>query len=277
MIARRIPLRSLIAGTRAAIAFGFALIMAPTFVFADAQISGSSQSVRIEARDSSVEEVLAGLDNALNVRHRSSVKLDNRLNGTYEGSLQSVIKRILAGYDFFVKTENGEVEVTILRSPTAPLGTAASPSFRVSDRPTGVSPAQPPPALAAAEPPVPSAVTATIPAQPPPASAAVEPHRRSAAAAPSFRRRHREHYVASQTGSRPSPPHKIKVAGRASPKGNFHARSNRFAHGSIFYCNRSCPFGLVTMVPTPPRYWSRPWSLSWPRWEAPCCASGIVF
>ena len=71
--------------------------MCPTFALADVQVRGNPQNVRIETRDASLEEILAGLDSALNVHHRSSTKLDNRLNGTYEGPLHSVIKRVLEG------------------------------------------------------------------------------------------------------------------------------------------------------------------------------------
>jgi hypothetical protein len=57
--------------------------MAPTIALADLQIRGDPQNVHVEARDTSLEEILAGLDSALNMHHRSAAKLDNRLNGTY--------------------------------------------------------------------------------------------------------------------------------------------------------------------------------------------------
>jgi hypothetical protein len=266
LIAPHTRCRSLISG---AIAFGVAFAMAPTTALADVKVSGSPQSVRVEARDNSLEEILAGLDSALNMHHRSATKLDSRLNGTYEGSLQSVIKRILEGYDFFVKTEDGEIQVTVLGPSTTAPRTAAPFSVRVSDRPIAVSPAQPPPEPAAAEPQVPDASPTAIPARPPPPLAAVEPHIRSASAAPSFRRRDRNHFLADETVSRQSPPRKIRVAGSAWRKSGSHIRSKRFAHSSFFCCSRSGAFGPVVRIPKRSR--------SWLRWKASRCTVRLPF
>jgi hypothetical protein len=251
------------------IAFGVAFAMAPTFVLADVQVRGNPQNVHVEAKDTSLEEILAGLENALNVRHRSATKLDKRLNGTYDGSLHSVIKRILEGYDFFLKTEDGETAVTVLGPSTTALGTAASFTLRISDRPIEVGPSQRPPTPAAAEPQVPTAPPAAIPAQLPPALAAVEPRVRTASAAAWFRRRPRNHFVGDEAGSRPPPPRKIKVAGSAWRKSGSHIRSKRFAHSSIFCCGQSgAPLGPGMPVKR---------SRSWVCWEAWPCAVRFLF
>jgi hypothetical protein len=176
--------------------FSVAFAIAPKSVLADTRVDGSLENVRIEASDTSVEEILAGLDNALNVHHRSSATLDNRLNGTFEGSLHSVMKRILEGYDFIVKTGNGEIEVTVLGRSAATPPTAGSSSFRFSGQPTDASSAQLPPALKVAEPRSLSDSAATNPVEPPLALAAAQPHAPSAPAAHSFRRHHRGYLVA---------------------------------------------------------------------------------
>jgi hypothetical protein len=269
-----------------AVFFGVALATTPTLVLADVQVRGSPQNVRVEARDTSLDEILASMDSALNVHHRSAAKLDKRLNGTYEGSLHSVIKRILEGYDFFVKTGGGETEVTVIAPSAASLGTAAPFSLRISNRPIEAGPAQlppapaaaealpaalaaqPPPALATAEPRTASSSPAVIPAQPLPAPAAAEPHRRSTSAAPSFRRRHRDHFLAGETGSLPTAPRKIRVAGGGRHKSSSHFRSMSFAD-KIFCCSRSSTFGLEMTVRTRPG--------SWPRWEDSRYAVGILF
>jgi hypothetical protein len=263
LIAPSTHCRSLISS---AIAFGVAFAMCPTFALADVQVRGNPQNVRIETRDASLEEILAGLDSALNVHHRSSTKLDNRLNGTYEGPLHSVIKRVLEGYNFFVKTEDGETEVIVLGPSTAAPRTTASFSVRVSHRPLEAEPATPQPD--AAEPRAPSASPAAIPTQPPSASVAVEPRVRSASAASSFRRRHRDQSLAEDVGSRPSPPREIRVAGSPWRKSGSHIRSNRFAHSSIFCCSWSGALGPGMPVKR---------SRAWVCWEASRCAVRFLF
>jgi hypothetical protein len=245
---------------------GVAFSIAPTSVLAEAQVGGSPENVRIEAKDTSVEEILAGLDTALNVHHRSSAKLDNRLNGTFEGSLHNVMKRLLEGYDFIVKTGNGEIQVTVLGRSTA---TAASSSIQLSGRPMDASSAQLPPTLAVVEPRVLSASAAAVPVEQPPAPGAVRPHASSTPAAHSFRRHHRGYLLARASGSLQSPPGKIRIAGGAWRRSLSHVRSKGFAHRLIFCCGRSSPFGLMMSIPV------RSHSLR--RWEASCCAVRIPF
>ena len=268
LVAPRVRCSSLISGVRTAIALCFVFEAGPTSVLAaDAQIRGSRENLRIEARDTSIEEILTGLENALNVHHRSSTQLDNRLNGTFEGSAVSVIKRVLDGYDFFVKTADSVIEVTVLRQSTGTLRSTASPAFRISDQPIEVIPAQRSPAPAAAEPHVPSDSASVKPAQPP--APAAGPHVRSASAAPSFRKRHRDHSLAIDQGSRPPPPRKTRLANKTWRGGNSHPHSKRVAHRSIC-CRWNSPFflGETILARTPscahweilfdrPGYWLR--------------------
>src|SRR5262245_30810622 len=230
---------------------GVALAAAPTAALADAQVRGSPEAVTIEARNTSVEEILKALSGTFDVHYRSSANLQMRLTGNYEGSLQRVMKRVLDGYSYFVKTTDGRIDVTVLDAPRTAAATGASPLFRVVGQPADTVPAQPTPAIAAVEPsatPVSPAAPSTralssseiagpqpypppqaqeskstyppplggegkAPAQPSPAIAVVQPPRLPASpAAPSSRKR--DHLVvAGGTESRPSPPRRIKIAG----------------------------------------------------------------
>jgi len=265
LIAPCVRCRSLISGVGIAVSLCFAVGAASTSVLAaDVQISGSREKVHVEARDTSVEEILAGLDKTLNVHHRSSTRLDKRLNGTYEGSAHSVIKRVLDGYNFFLKTEDGDVEVTVLGESTGILQTAASPSYRVTDRPIELDPAQAPPALAAAEPQPPFG--GIKPDQPPsPTPTVAGPRVRSSSGAPSFRRLHRIHSIANE--QRPSRPHKARVAGKAWHSS--HLRYKRFARSAVLYCSWNGRFALAPTVSMRAHSWSR--------WEAWCSPAGIFF
>jgi hypothetical protein len=77
------------------------------------------------------------------MHYQSSANLDKRLSGTYAGPLPRVLARILDGYNFVLKTDNGSIAVTVLGSPNA-AAPAASSTARVVRRPAerGAVPAQ---------------------------------------------------------------------------------------------------------------------------------------
>jgi hypothetical protein len=134
-------------GMRAAFLLGAALAIAPTPVLAEMQVRGSQEAVRIEARDTSVEDILAALSRAFDMHYRSSANLDKRLSGTYAGSLPRVVTRILEGYNFVLKTDNGSIAVTVLGTPNAPAAVPASSHPKVVRRPAEAAPAAQPPRL----------------------------------------------------------------------------------------------------------------------------------
>jgi hypothetical protein len=97
---------------------------APTPVLAEVQVSGSADAITIEARDTSVEDILAALSRAFDIDYRSSIDLDKRLYGTYVGPLSQVVTRILQGYNFVLKDNNGSISVTVVGTP---ISLAANP------------------------------------------------------------------------------------------------------------------------------------------------------
>lgn len=82
-------------------------------VRAEALVSGEPNAVRVEARDASVDEVMAALVANFDLRYRSPALLDRRVTGTYEGSLQHVVARVLDGYNFVMKTGSEGVEAWV--------------------------------------------------------------------------------------------------------------------------------------------------------------------
>jgi hypothetical protein len=111
-------------GARAAILLGVALAIATTPIattsaVAELRVRGSAEAVRIEARDTSVAEILSALSHTLNMHYQSSANLDKRLSGTYSGPLSRVLARVLDGYNFVLKTDNGSIALTVLGPPNA--------------------------------------------------------------------------------------------------------------------------------------------------------------
>jgi hypothetical protein len=119
----------------ATILVGGALATATTPARAEMRVRGTPEAVRIEARDSSVAEVLSALSGAFNMHYQSSANLEKRLSGTYAGPLSRVLARILDGYNFVVKTDNGSIAVTVLGPSNTGATPAASSTVRVVRRP----------------------------------------------------------------------------------------------------------------------------------------------
>src|SRR5262245_11160083 len=101
----------------AVVALGVALAAAPTAALSEAQVRGSPEAVTIDARNTSVEEILKALSGAFDVHYRSSANLQMRVTGNYQGSLHRVMKRVLDGYSYFVKTTDGRIDLTVLDAP----------------------------------------------------------------------------------------------------------------------------------------------------------------
>ena len=266
----------------AAIIVGVALAAVPTAGLADAQVRGSPDAVTVEARNTSVEEILKALS-TFDVHYRSSTNLEARLTGNYEGSLQRVMKRVLDGYSYFAKVGDRGIELTVLDAPRTAPALGASPSYRVVERsqdavsvqPVRVATVVPPVTPASPAAPATEAGPASgiadlapnlpksgngrggAPAQPSPPIAVVEPPKPPAApAAPSSRQR--DHLaVASGTESRPLPPRRIKMASgpRHWKQRKHHARRTRLAR-SATVCGRPVrTLGASMIIPVSSYFW----------------------
>jgi hypothetical protein len=183
-----VPVRiigSLNSGILAAILVGGALATATTPAVAEMRVRGSPEAVRIEAHDSSVAEILSALSSAFNMHYQSSANLDKRLSGIYAGPLSRVLTRILDGYNFVVKTDNGSIAVTVFEPPNTGAAPAASSAVRVVRQPAEGAAQARTSAKDAARPPVSASAAAPSPtlegAQTPPFPT---PTRPSAGAAP---------------------------------------------------------------------------------------------
>ena len=134
-------------GMRAAILLGAALVIAPTSVLAEMQVRGSREAVRIEARDTPVEEILAALGRAFGMHYQLLAVVDKRVSGTYVGPLPRVLARILDGYNFILKTDNGNIAVTVVGTPNAAAAVPASSGPKVVRQPPAAAPPTEPPGV----------------------------------------------------------------------------------------------------------------------------------
>jgi hypothetical protein len=68
----------------------------------------------IEVRDTSLRDVLTALGAKFGLHVRGLSSLNRQVEGRYEGSLRGVVTRLLNGYDYVLKTDDGRMEVIIV-------------------------------------------------------------------------------------------------------------------------------------------------------------------
>jgi hypothetical protein len=98
-----------------------------TSVRAEIQATGGADAITVEAKEASVEEVLIALKKAYGLQYGSSANLSRSISGTFAGSLQQVVSRVLSlqGYDFIAETSAQGVIVAVYGKSTAPVSTVA--------------------------------------------------------------------------------------------------------------------------------------------------------
>ena len=109
---------------------------------AEVQVQGGPDAVVIDAHDASVEDVLEALGMSFGLQHRGAGALQRRISGTYRGSLQHVVRRVLDGYNFIVKTDDDDIEVVVIGGDRSGTGTAGMAGA------TAAAPVPPKPATA---------------------------------------------------------------------------------------------------------------------------------
>src|SRR6202035_2636084 len=78
------------------------------------RVRGDMAAVRIAARRTTIAGVLSALNAAFDMSYRTSIVLDEEINGTYVGSLRRVISRVLDGYNYVIKQNDAKLDVIIL-------------------------------------------------------------------------------------------------------------------------------------------------------------------
>jgi hypothetical protein len=97
----------------------------------EVSVQGTASAVRIDARKARLAEVLRELGANFKVRHETLIALDEVIiSGTYLGTLEDVLRRMLTGLNYVIKAREGTVEIMIVGRP--------------GDTPAGIAPPAPP-------------------------------------------------------------------------------------------------------------------------------------
>jgi hypothetical protein len=122
-------------------------------VRAAVEVQGTSASIQVVAQNARVSEVLRALTESLkSINCKEMTDLDGVISGTYEGSLEDVLGRVLRGYDYVITTQGAAIDIVVIgRSGSAPAVVAPIPGA-VAPLPTSLVPVTAAPALATVAP-----------------------------------------------------------------------------------------------------------------------------
>jgi hypothetical protein len=116
------------------------------------EVQGTSASIHVIAQNANVSEVLRALTETLKSFHcNETTNIDGLINGSYKGSVEDVLGRVLRGYDYIITTQGNALEIVVIgRSGSAPAVLPASGTVApVATAPTSPSNTRVPPAFAA--------------------------------------------------------------------------------------------------------------------------------
>jgi hypothetical protein len=77
------------------------------------QLQGDATALRLDLHQTTIIDVFSALRTTFHIKYRSLIALNEPLNGTYAGSLESVIARVLNGYNYVIKRESATIDVII--------------------------------------------------------------------------------------------------------------------------------------------------------------------
>ena len=94
-----------------------ALVSCSASALCEVSVQGTVAAVRIDAQQAPLPEVLRALG-TFKVRQDTFIALDEVIiSGTYSGALEEVLRRLLTGLNYVIKTEEGTVELIIVGLP----------------------------------------------------------------------------------------------------------------------------------------------------------------
>src|SRR5262249_57664804 len=103
---------------------------------AEVRATGTSAAAVVDVSDASVDEVLTTPGKRFGLRHHSTIALDRRLTASYQGDLPRVVRRLLDGYNFILKTGAGPLEVFVIAA-AAPGQSDSARTTAAIDAPQG--------------------------------------------------------------------------------------------------------------------------------------------
>jgi hypothetical protein len=103
------------------------VILSSSDVRAEVHVSGSKGAVTVQAKNASLEDIIAAVNSALNVKISMVPAINNTVTGTYSGSLRRVFARMLAGHNYALSSLGDQIKIIIILATQAGTGTGLRP------------------------------------------------------------------------------------------------------------------------------------------------------
>ncbi len=98
---------------------GALLLLGTVASNAELRISGSRDSLSIEARHAPLKEILKALGKSFGVKYNAESGLEQAISGTYRGPLQRVLSRLLVGHNYVIRSSPSGMDIIILDNGSA--------------------------------------------------------------------------------------------------------------------------------------------------------------
>jgi hypothetical protein len=113
-------------------AFALAVVLAcglGSIARAEVHIEGDQNALHITTDRDPIGDVLSAFAMTFHVQYRTAIPLDTTANVNYAGSFAQVISRLLDGYNYVIKREEGAIEIVVfgVRGEVAIPPAAAKP------------------------------------------------------------------------------------------------------------------------------------------------------
>ena len=106
---RRLPPRARMTGV-----LMLATLITAQSVHAEVRVEGNARTIRIEANQAPVAEVLTALGNTSIVHVRTIEPMDGTIDGVFTGPLEQVLSKLLAEYNYVLRKGRNSVELLII-------------------------------------------------------------------------------------------------------------------------------------------------------------------
>ncbi len=97
------------------------MLSLPRAGLSEVMVKGNVHSATVEAQEASVADVFDALSTELGLRIHTSSTIDQVISGTYQGSVQQIVSRVLVGRNYITKHFPGNIEIMILAPSDAPV------------------------------------------------------------------------------------------------------------------------------------------------------------
>jgi hypothetical protein len=124
-------------------------VFSATQANAEVVVDGDRDQMQVSVDNDTVATVLQALGQKGNLHYRSSLPLNKVIGGSFSGSLEHVLSRVLVGFDFVVHYNPQGVEIFVYGESGAtsvppPRQEAYSPRYRPTSRMTAQASPRPP-------------------------------------------------------------------------------------------------------------------------------------